>query len=1200
MIVIFFVLYCIFSANGQNKIPLLLEQASSLKSQKTVESDDENYCTKVNPRVIKGNQIQIGDTLLIHLFDLDIQGIVDKITTNVNNTKTIRCRLLKYPMGHVILSSTQNDCFGIIDIPEIQKRYSINSLDLNNPATVKKLNYKIEDPIGCSKNAQSCSCCSEGTTKSAFLDRKYHFEDIGDSIVNVDIMVLYTPESFRYINERSIGIESAIANQVEYLNLCLENSMTFTRFTLVYSAQTNYTVTRSATEFMDILSRLQMDNDGYMDEIHDLRNYYGADIVSLIAEIQGVGGVSSGVNGGRDGNAELGAFNICGNDNVIYSNSVLAHETGHNFGAGHNRYQLDNPGPNYWGNYWPENNWSSAWNWPCNGTPHGRIEGAEYNYITVMAYERLPNDVLGVEVPYFSNPEVYHNNYPTGDVLLADNARTIREMRQVIAGYRESKEYPEISTGWVYGIKDVSAECDVTIKFKGNSLVLSCGVCWDTIANPDINDCITTDGAGAGTFVSQIVGLAPRTTYYVRSYVTTSEGVNYGNQRVFTTHSIGYVEDYDHNTYDTIHIGNQVWLKQNLNVTHYNNGTKIPMLEDMDQWSDAEYGACCNYDNDSAYAYKFGRLYNWYSVNEEKGLCPSGWKVPDNEDWDELFGFLGNDSIAATKLLNEDGFNALYAGYREKWSLNYPFGELGSRGYWWTKTESEAIKGLSLFSYFGEMRFIYRTFNNRNFGLSVRCMLGDPPVANAGSDQTVSSGIMAILDGSSSYDPEGNSLSFSWSIPSIVKANTTNFQTLVFSAPLVHSDTTLVFTLTVNDGLENSVPDTVLVTVKRPTVQHFTLEVKQPEELSIKAAKNDFSILEGEQVVFDVEELDITGGTGDYLIAWKNEAWQHDSITSVIDLQPTDTTQLIVEVTDKNGCSAVDFITVNVVFPMEVNATVNNVSCYGKQNGSISLDIQKGSPPYCFEWSNGKSASEITNLTTGTYQVNIFDAKEQNYQESFEITEPEMMGANISAALCEGNSYFFGNKNYYTEGVYTDTLRSTSGCDSIVHLSLNVNPIPETPVISVNGDTLISSEAESYQWYKNDEILIGQTKQQLVITETDNYKVEVANEFGCTSQSENYNVIYTAIAEFSSPEFNIKVFPNPNNGMFIVEIDTDQNEQVLLELFSVDGNSIIRKQIDERKSKQSILFGIENLAKGVYTIRVQCGMKTINQKLIVK
>jgi uncharacterized protein (TIGR02145 family) len=202
------------------------------------------------------------------------------------------------------------------------------------------------------------------------------------------------------------------------------------------------------------------------------------------------------------------------------------------------------------------------------------------------------------------------------------------------------------------------------------------------------------------------------------------------------------VSDVDGNTYNTVTIGTQIWMKENLKTTKYNDGLNIPEITDSSSWgstlnTDRTTPTYCWYRNDkSSYKDLYGALYNWYVVKTEK-LCPSGWHVPTDDEWTILTTYLGGDSVAGGKLKesglthwsspnknanNSSGFTALPGGNR--WSQGR-FNSLGTACYLWSSTEDPvhpiSAYSASVYSYnYSVMRYMADTWKTR--GLSVRCL----------------------------------------------------------------------------------------------------------------------------------------------------------------------------------------------------------------------------------------------------------------------------------------------------------------------------------------------------------------------------------------------------------------------------------------------------------------------------------------------
>jgi uncharacterized protein (TIGR02145 family) len=168
-------------------------------------------------------------------------------------------------------------------------------------------------------------------------------------------------------------------------------------------------------------------------------------------------------------------------------------------------------------------------------------------------------------------------------------------------------------------------------------------------------------------------------------------------------HIAGEVTDIDGNIYKTLIIGEQEWMVENLKTTRYNNGDPIPNVMDAAEWSTLTTGAWCYYNNDEANDDIYGKLYNWYAVEDPHNLCPTGWHVPSDEEWTSLTDYLGGESVAGGKMktrgtieagtglwkhpnteaTNLSGFSGLPGGYRFG-SGGFDF--FGEMGLWWTPT----------------------------------------------------------------------------------------------------------------------------------------------------------------------------------------------------------------------------------------------------------------------------------------------------------------------------------------------------------------------------------------------------------------------------------------------------------------------------------------------------------------------------------
>jgi uncharacterized protein (TIGR02145 family) len=295
-----------------------------------------------------------------------------------------------------------------------------------------------------------------------------------------------------------------------------------------------------------------------------------------------------------------------------------------------------------------------------------------------------------------------------------------------------SDSLPVLTTDSVNNITVYSAVCHGSVLDQGSSQLTARGVCWDTSPEPDISGSHTVEGGGPGLFESSFTGLTPNTLYYIRTYASNNEGTSYGNEISFSSAIFSPGEgatDVDNNNYSTVIIGYQEWLAENLNVTHYRNGDPIPNVTDSTEWRSLTTGAFCWYDNDEiTYSNTYGALYNWFSVIDTRGLCPSGWHVPSNFDWNELItNYLGGLHTAGFKMKstsgwnnnangnNLSGFTGLPGGMRYYHPYYLIFNNLGIATGWWSSTEQDI--STAMYRYLA-----YPVSNSKKSGYSVRCL----------------------------------------------------------------------------------------------------------------------------------------------------------------------------------------------------------------------------------------------------------------------------------------------------------------------------------------------------------------------------------------------------------------------------------------------------------------------------------------------
>ncbi|MEI7724542.1 MAG: fibrobacter succinogenes major paralogous domain-containing protein [Bacteroidota bacterium] len=196
------------------------------------------------------------------------------------------------------------------------------------------------------------------------------------------------------------------------------------------------------------------------------------------------------------------------------------------------------------------------------------------------------------------------------------------------------------------------------------------------------------------------------------------------------------VTDVDGNVYHKVTIGTQVWLVENLRTTKYRNGDAIPNVTVDSIWNKqaaTATGAWCDYNNDGANILVYGHLYNWFAVNDPRGLAPAGYHVATQTEWETLTTYLGGDSLAGGKLketgtahwlapntgaTNSTGFTAVPGGFR---MYSGKSEMIGTFGVWWTSTLSDEFSAMNC-GMFSDNAGAIISVNRKANGCSVRCI----------------------------------------------------------------------------------------------------------------------------------------------------------------------------------------------------------------------------------------------------------------------------------------------------------------------------------------------------------------------------------------------------------------------------------------------------------------------------------------------
>jgi uncharacterized protein (TIGR02145 family) len=202
-----------------------------------------------------------------------------------------------------------------------------------------------------------------------------------------------------------------------------------------------------------------------------------------------------------------------------------------------------------------------------------------------------------------------------------------------------------------------------------------------------------------------------------------------------------YSVEHENSKIEEIEIGQQIWMLENLDVSHYRNGDSIPEVKTKEEWhaaGDKGLPVWCYYENVKSNGEKYGKLYNWYAINNSRGLAPEGWHIPDIEEWMQLDNYLGRNE-AGIKLKNtsdwnsdkngsnESGFTALPGGFRDHHGTCT---KKGDYGIWWCAVDENGKRGESYTAImvsdsglvYIDGKYLFKHSFTKAEGFSVRCV----------------------------------------------------------------------------------------------------------------------------------------------------------------------------------------------------------------------------------------------------------------------------------------------------------------------------------------------------------------------------------------------------------------------------------------------------------------------------------------------
>lgn len=349
-----------------------------------------------------------------------------------------------------------------------------------------------------------------------------------------------------------------------------------------------------------------------------------------------------------------------------------------------------------------------------------------------MRYTKMYQNLSGATWSLIDNETLFFNGNQFKILTLNDSLLEIRG-GLCISRYKALSQTKVLTVG-VTALSKESANlhgyirtcdaCDVSFEYGLSST-------YGLVASPIKN--LLTEPSNI-MVNSTLSGLLPETVYHYRIKAVNSFGTYYGQDQTFKTFNTLTLTDADNNTYNTVTIGSQTWMSENLKSTKYNDGSSIPLVREGVAWANLNTPGYCWYNNDSLNNKDpYGGLYNWYAV-DTKMLCPTGWHVPGEQEWLTLVQYMGqepgsklmeggfdhadpilySDPNSLVEASNESGFSAQWSGNRTEESSFYTgFCKL------WSDTEEDFQSARKIEISNGHAILIS---DSKKYGLAVRCI----------------------------------------------------------------------------------------------------------------------------------------------------------------------------------------------------------------------------------------------------------------------------------------------------------------------------------------------------------------------------------------------------------------------------------------------------------------------------------------------
>lgn len=398
---------------------------------------------------IKNNEVNVGDKVVFDFKNFsNKEGTVTFKHTDVNNVTSYICKFTEFEFSQAFISVNNKEYLVSIELPEQNRKltthisndrlkYYLVELDTDNldykqcndsllksgsePQFMQKTTLPIQDGYPLQKESE----LEETPQEFEEFNSSSSCNSLGfDDSASLKVLIVYTQEALNFAGSQA-AMNNLVAQSITRANNASINSNLGMSFTLAHAELTTYVedIAGSGTD----LDRLRNKTDGYMDNVHTLRNTHNADFVHLFSFISDTGGLGYVLNT-LSGREDLG-FALSRVQQLSFTDTFI-HELGHNMSASHASGQSVQPGPTAWSD-WPGNTWTAGWRFQGNNGTY---------YTSIMAYNSgssWPDGIGSTNISYFSSPLLTFQGQPIGNAASGDNTRSLKTVKQVVSKYRD-------------------------------------------------------------------------------------------------------------------------------------------------------------------------------------------------------------------------------------------------------------------------------------------------------------------------------------------------------------------------------------------------------------------------------------------------------------------------------------------------------------------------------------------------------------------------------------------------------------------------------------------------------------------------------------------------------------------------------------------------------------------------------------------